>query len=96
MKKYIMGGKNGVYSDIGFQNDIYLGGILYSILIWTYFIFKLFKINLHKEYNNIGILLLFLMIISNIKGIIIENNEIIILIYILYYSSISEKKYELC
>jgi len=79
----IMGGlrKYGVYSDIGFVNDIWIGGIIYSIVIyWLFYRFVKGIANYYRE-NNFAkklfyeVLLIGMLIIVNTKGIAFTINE---------------------
>ena len=64
----------GTYTDIGFINDMWLGGIVYSIFVAVIIVFLLLKIlkskKIHKPWNSIlSISFLLVYIVANIKGI---------------------------
>lgn len=75
----------GVYSDMGYLNDMYMGGILYMLLLYIpimYFLLK--KVNTvkisNKEkclYNILKIFLTMTIILCNIKGEVFRSSIII-------------------
>lgn len=69
----------GVSSDIGYVNDIWLGGICFILFIYGAF-YQLIKTLTYKtpiEVKCIGYILIAGLIIANIKGIVIGNNDLI-------------------
>ncbi len=75
-------------SDIGYINDIWLGGILYVTLTYVYVISRIrecFKIiNRKKTISRIVLIGFFAMLaIANIKGRVLAFNEIMNLIYLI-------------
>lgn len=89
---YIMTTNNlGVRSDIGFINDIWLGGIFYSALVYIGFyklILKLVK-DEAKHNSYLGLFFLLLMPILNLKGIAFTMFSITNLIVIVFICSIN-------
>jgi hypothetical protein len=77
------------YSDIGYVNDVWLGGIFYCTIIYVIFarILFLIKKGVNKNYSLNSFLFLFLtavLLIGNIKGIILINNEITTIILLIF------------
>lgn len=95
--QYIMGkNKYIVSSDIGYINDLWLGGILYCTIL--YITFGNMLINILKsdggKYNlNRFIFLLFTitLIVSNIKGFIFSTNDFTTLLFIFYSYMVLQK-----
>ena len=80
-------------SDIGYVNDIWLGGIVYAVIIYSYLIIKLKKIwqSLNNQNANGTITSLFLLLViasGNLKGTIYAVNEFINLFYLIYIACI--------
>ncbi|MFP3489316.1 hypothetical protein R0K20_17130, partial [Staphylococcus sp. SIMBA_130] len=72
---------SGVRSDIGYINDIWLGGIFYSFLLYVFFLLLIRDIGRYNNENiRIGKFLYFLLlgtfIVSNIKGYIFVMNNL--------------------
>lgn len=69
----VMTGTNAfnMNSDVGYINDIWLGGVLYVVLVHSLFIRMITKImrNCVPKYSQIGLFFLLLFPILNIKGI---------------------------
>ncbi|OUP03365.1 hypothetical protein B5F37_01680 [Drancourtella sp. An210] len=69
----VMTGTNAfnMNSDVGYINDIWLGGVLYVVLVYSLFIRMITKImrNCVPKYSQIGLFFLLLFPILNIKGI---------------------------
>lgn len=82
--KNIMGGIGGYASDIGFVNDIWIGGILYTVVIWAMFSITFYYVMIKSVLNQRVLLLILLcfMIISNIKGMVITPNELMSCVYV--------------
>lgn len=86
-----MGGmtKYGISSDVGYINDLWLGGILYMIVVYIMFYTMMMK--LYKKSNitisSCGLILIIIMPIMNIKGPIFGMNDITNLIVILFICS---------
>ena len=89
------GNRYGISSDIGYINDIWLGGILYCIVIYSLMLYYLIKINKIKTSKDKNILtfiqytLLFCAIFLNVKMYIVSLNGfsnlfLILIIYIVY------------
>lgn len=87
----VMGGsKYGVYSDIGYVNDIWLGGVVYAAFLYVFWIIMLRDIqkdsgSMHGSFRKY-IFLLFsaTLILSNIKGIVLIMNSITNLFFVFY------------
>lgn len=78
-------GLDGISSDIGYINDIWIGGIIYAIIAWAAFAW-IFAVSFQKRRDIFGFLTLLCVLtflFSNLKGMLITQNEIISLIYIL-------------
>lgn len=78
-------------SDIGYINDIWLGGFFYSTLIYLSVIRKTLHINSWLKKKNgfrlAGVILLIILIVVNIKGTIVGINEVMAFFSILYVAS---------
>lgn len=75
-------------SDIGWINDIWMGGIIYSIVIYISFLYILFQIyfcNNKKIAINkfLAIFSLGIFLVGNFKGIIISSNEFMTVIFLI-------------
>lgn len=91
-----------VATDIGYINDIWLGGLIYCIISYASFMLIFISIYRSKTEDKISIkvISLFLLttfLISNIKGIIISVNEFInmlflIEIFLVLYSKANEQE----
>ena len=87
-----------VYSDIGYVNDIWFGGILYTVVIYMCFFYMVLMINrsIHsgsRRYDlGITLSILFAVLISNIKGIAFSFNNITSLIWIILIYVINKRK----
>ena len=91
----VMGGYNkiGYFSDIGFINDIWLGGLVYLLLIYGFYFHLLFEIFKGKVTNKFISLFFFgIFIVANIKGFVFITNDIITVFYILYFYLVILKK----
>lgn len=94
----VMGGgtKYGVVSDIGYVNDIWLGGIVFCITIYLFFFFIIKKIRKFSVSNNLNKFLFYsilcILVISNIKGFIFNINDFTTTVFILSFSSIYLKE----
>lgn len=81
----IMGGLSGNASDIGFINDMWIGGIFYFITLWGMFL-VVFSYIFNRSFLNhkyLLITLLCFMLISNIKGMVITPNELMSCVYVI-------------
>ena len=91
------GSSLGYSTDIGFVNDIYLGGILFLLII-LYFFYRVLIPFLKSEtgtYRYIFFYGIISLLISNIKGYVFSFNEFttfFILLSIIYYSTVSSLK----
>ena len=85
----IMGGfeRYGVYSDVGFINDIWLGGVAYVVVLYGFIFYLLFAI-FKKTHNSlvkfVALFLLFCYPILNFKGIIFSMNGLTNLLIIIF------------
>lgn len=87
----------GVRSDIGYINDIWFGGFLYSILIYSLFIKLIFSMKaVNESYDKLGsfltILFLGAFVVSNIKGYIFSMNNLTNLLFIIFSFTMFKKK----
>ncbi|MGG3557255.1 hypothetical protein ABES23_11490 [Peribacillus frigoritolerans] len=91
----------GVRSDIGYINDIWLGGLLYTVFIYIYFIFILNAIGRADGSNNrdtkfLYILLLGTFFVSNIKGYIFVMNNMTNLLFLIFtFIAVRKNKYKI-
>lgn len=79
-----------VKSDVGYVNNIWYGGIFYTISTIFFFISSCLKIFKKSNYSNeikyLSILFITTFIVSNIKGVIFGVNDFMILFIIFYMS----------
>jgi len=84
----------GLGSDIGYINDVWLGGIIFTSIVYIAII--TFYIKVYNNPNKVGkfisLLFVFTFIILNIKGTIISNNDFINLSFLLTTVFILDKK----
>lgn len=67
---------NGLTSDIGYVNDIFLGGIIFIILFYGAIInLGLSGVRINKFKCNLSIIMVITLLLVNIKGSIISKNE---------------------
>lgn len=81
------GGIANVHTDVGYVNYLWLGGIIYLVIVFYIFI-KMIAILIksdNKRMKCIGVNLLIDIFVLNIKGIIFSINEFTILIFILVF-----------
>lgn len=92
----IFGLELGLGSDIGYINDLWLGGIIFTSI--SYITVEKFYIKGHKHQNKlvkfISLLFIFTFLILNIKGTIISNNDFINFSFLLNTIFILDKKYQ--
>ena len=66
---------NGLYSDIGFLNDMYMGGLVYMFLLYTPYVrFINFK---HKNIEILSVIMLVILFVSNMKGEVFRSSIIL-------------------
>jgi len=86
-------------TDIGYINDLWLGGIVYIISLYGFFfhmiLYPRLKWKYNKEYSYIAYLLMIVMIVSNLKGYIFIMNNVTNLIIIIYVFSLQKYRKEL-
>lgn len=74
----IFGGRD-IFSDVGYVNDVWLGGILYTVL--AYGTFGFFYYNAYRKNNKlvkfVEVLFVSIFVLMNIKGSIISNNDFV-------------------
>lgn len=79
---------SGIQSDVGYINDIWLGGILYVIL--TYSVFTKFMVKMIKSkielISFVGLLFLITIPIVNIKGTAYSMNAFMNFLVVIYFS----------
>ena len=88
---------NAFYSsDIGYINDIWWGGIIYCLMIYSFLVHELrviAKNRINSELIFFDGLLLIVLLVVNIKGNVIGLNEITSMITILFvYACVKNKK----
>ena len=75
----IAGGRNkyGVYSDIGFVNDIWTGGLIYLVCVYCYMFIQLKRLCTRNNVLSLFIFVYFtgLILILNFKGRIFSMNS---------------------
>lgn len=78
--------KLGFASDIGYINDIWQGGLIYSVVLYCFYLLLMYKIG--KPACNcskwIGLTLIFAMFVANIKGPIFGMNAVTVCVVVLY------------
>ncbi len=79
----------GIKSDLGFINDLWLGGMFYVLSFYSFIGLLIFKIsNNFLKYRSLILSISFsILFLSNIKGVIFSENDImnsIIILYIYY------------
>jgi hypothetical protein len=83
------GNKYNLASDVGYINDIWLGGIFYTLAIYFIFIKMLLDIYNYRR-DNVDLakflfyFLIFTLFVVNIKGIIFSENDLTTFVFILY------------
>lgn len=93
----VIRGNYTYHSDIGYVNDIWLGGFIYAIIIYGYLFVRLNRIRRYFNINfaNGTLISLFLFLVlafSNLKGTIYSANEFLNLFYLVYiYSMCCER-----
>lgn len=91
----IQGGfkKYGVYSDIGFINDIWRGGIVYVLGMYTFLLGIMNKMrkSTNEAISFLGLLSIITCIVVNFKGGIFNMNELTNTIVVLYLSTCLRK-----
>lgn len=79
----------GYASDKGYINYMYLGGIFYSIILYSLYCFILFKLYRHSNSGKIYSLILFATFaIANYKGLAFGSNELVNLTLLLYFATV--------
>ena len=74
----VFGIGRGMSSDVGFINDIWLGGIIFSSIIYLACIRLFIKpLSRQKIINSLSIFIICAFVIANVKGIVINPNELI-------------------
>ncbi|MGE8204712.1 hypothetical protein ACQKP0_09115 [Heyndrickxia sp. NPDC080065] len=92
----VIRGSSTYQSDVGYINDIWLGGVFYALTLYSYLLIKLNKIRVSLNRRQIdgtlvSLFLVFVIIFSNFKGTIFGVNEFINLFYLIYIYSICYK-----
>lgn len=93
----LQGGKSRYKTDIGFINDIWMGGLVYLFLVWRFFLYNTVKIIEGDAYSrkvkNVKLLaygVAFVLLITNIKGQVFTWNEFINFWFVLFAIYISK------
>jgi hypothetical protein len=86
----VLGGwKYGIASDIGWINDIWKGGIVYSIIIYIFYgrmildIYR-FGANQTEVRKYLSIFFVGIFLITNFKGALISSNEVMTVIFLVF------------
>ena len=91
---YTMGmtSKYGYSSDVGYTNDLWLGGIVYVAFLYVYFFKVMFFLKNNKEstMSFIGLFLLISYLFLNIKGIIFSMMPLTNFLFVIYFVSAAE------
>jgi hypothetical protein len=80
----------GVFSDVGFINDIWLGGFIYTFFLYSMFFLLSFSNTLNFKSKNmktlriINYLVVITFLLGNLKGVILSKNEITTTFIFLY------------
>ena len=88
---------SGIYSDIGFVNDIWFGGIIYSLAI--YFCFSWIIVSIYKNLRffgkkySLGVagILCLGVVVSNLKGIAFSFNDFTTLVLLVFVFTFNKK-----
>ena len=85
----------GVSSDIGFVNDLFMGGIIYAGILYSSYIALISSTFRKKDISFMGVLIIFALLIANWKGEIFKNATFIIgLFFVVLINMIELKKEE--
>lgn len=92
-----MAAQYGYESDVGYINDIWLGGAIYIVILYGFYIRYMFKLFRSKKslLSFIGIMMFVMGLIVNIKGISFSKtsfNVFMFLICIMEFSGVSKKE----
>ena len=83
-----------VSSDIGFVNDIFMGGIIYIFILYGAY-YMLIASSISKKQNLLKIILVIALLVANWKGELFKNSTIIIgLFFILLIEMLPNEKNE--
>ena len=87
--------KYGVYSDLGFINDIWVGGLLYVAVLYSFVIARILKLyKTEDEFNKfLSVLLISLIFILNFKGRMFAMNSVLNLTVVIQLLLSSGKDY---
>lgn len=89
----IMGGYQGVGSDVGYINDLWFGGILYILILYPFFLRMMWLLFRKKDgaISFLGLSLLFLYPALNIKGTAFSMNDFTNFFLIAYIMAVVRK-----
>lgn len=92
----IMGvSKYGAESDVGYANDMWMGGIIYVIMIWimvVYIIGKFRNMKNNKDLANFLVIFsIMTLVFCNIKGQIIGPNMFFLVLFILFGVAVAKR-----
>lgn len=82
----------GYASDIGYINDLWLGGLFYIILLYLFFVLIMIKLwrNKNDRVSFIGILYLIMCPFINIKGLAVSANAFSYFLFLLYIIAVDD------
>ncbi|MBB3110558.1 hypothetical protein FHS18_002625 [Paenibacillus phyllosphaerae] len=91
---------SSLQSDVGWTNDMWLGGLFYSVLIGLFFVRKLYQIQLQRNDEDlkslqlnkfIAYFIFAVFITGNFKGIMFSINEVVTLVFLFYVFIVCRK-----
>lgn len=96
---FVLGGSEGVSSDCGFVNDLWLGGLFYATVMWGSMVLQLrLCFRKGKTFNTyLSVMLFITFLIANFKGPFFTENEMFVLngilsLFILYDLNIERRE----
>lgn len=94
--RYVHGGLDVLKSDIGYINNLFFGGLIYSLILYIAYGQLILGNNKgNNVYRTVSIIAFFIIFLSNIKGRIFTNNAIIAAVILMVFVKIlSDKKKE--
>lgn len=87
-----MASRYGYASDIGYINDLWRGGIVYIILLYTFFAAIMWSLRKHPDsrVSFLGTFMLIMYPFVNIKGVAANTNAFSHLLFLLYIVTLNE------
>lgn len=89
----VMGGYRGFFSDVGYVNDVWFGGIFYIVIVYTFFLGLMWSLFRKKEgaFSFLGLFMLLLYPALNIKGIAFSMNAFTNFFFLVYIMGMVSK-----